>query len=85
MKHDPKEILSAVNPQAMSAAAAYKTLLVPMDASERSARCTEVACQMSVRFGAPVIGLYDPWGSDAHRIAKLDDASPDLSLTVVPD
>ena len=32
MKHDPKEVLSAVDPQAMSAATAYKTLLVPVDA-----------------------------------------------------
>ena len=45
MKHDPKEVLSAVDPQAMSAATAYKTLLVPVDASERSARSIEVACQ----------------------------------------
>ena len=58
MKHDPKEVLSSVNPQAMSSPTAYKTLLVPVDASERSARSIEVACQMGARFDAHVIGLY---------------------------
>ena len=58
MKHDPNEVLSAVAPQAMSAATAYKTLLVPVDASERSARSIEVACRLGARFDAHVIGLY---------------------------
>jgi nucleotide-binding universal stress UspA family protein len=59
MKHDPNEILSAVgNSQATSAARAYKTLLVPVDARKRSARSVEVACRLAARFDAHVIGLY---------------------------
>ena len=44
---------------ALSAATAYKTLLVSVDASERSARSIEVGCRLGARFDAHVIGLGD--------------------------
>lgn len=59
MKHDPNEILSAaVGSHAISAQAAYKTLLVPVDARERSARSVRVACGLAERFHSHVVGLY---------------------------
>jgi nucleotide-binding universal stress UspA family protein len=59
MKHESKETLStAVSSHATSAQAAYKTLLVPVDARESSRRSVKVACTLAERFGAHMVGIY---------------------------